>query len=789
MTLGLLVAVLLGADSLMGQPVITYQPPDRAVLLNEPAILRVDAEGGANLRVQWRRENGTLVGSGNAYTIPRVNAGSQGGYYAVAIDATGSSTSRVATLTVHTPVTLIPMQSRWRYDASGNPPAADWASFEYNDSGWPEGQSLLHNEPATLTDPKRTLVTLTNAGGMRIRVHYFRAKFNFTGPKPAYLIANAYVDDGAVFYLNGVEAARLRLPNGPISAEMEASEAREARTDLLAFSGEALVEGANVLAVAVHQHLESEADMVFGMSLAGAAGPPQMPDLLVWPPGKPHFEERLFAEADCAVQEGMVRAGLRRLIRFETQARNAGTGDLVMGDPEGNPEFEFHACHGHHHYRDYVQYRLLDALGQEVTDGGKASFALEDSDRWEPIEANPDPRYNVVNSGIQYGWADIYSYLIPGQWIDVTGVPPGKYQLEIEIDPSRKIAELVETNNITRIEVEIPPVWPVCAGPPANDAFAKAEEIPQAVASVRGNSECATRELSEPMLRDREFYLGDKSIWYRWKASATGTLRLDTEGSNFPTMLAVYEGTNVARLTLVASDRFYSGAGHAARLTAPITAGTEYHIYLGGPYTTGLGINQAAAGEVVLNVNRNGNDLFANAVAIGGAAGMVGGTTRDATREPGEPEHAAGGTRSVWYRWTAPAGGATMFAVAGSDFQSLFTIYTGAWGNLVRVASSTQPILEAEANSTYWIAVEGEQAGGGYFELTWQSSLRFEPPRISGGEIQFAAVLPPNSAVALEKSSDLRTWSLVRQIETAGGLQSFSEPISSEALFYRLRVP
>jgi hypothetical protein len=309
---GWLLAAAVWTANLQAQPTITYQPPDRAVLLNEPVTLRVQAVGGANLRYQWRRENGALVGSGFAYTIPRATASSQGGYYAVALDASGSITSRVATLTVHTPVSLVPMLSRWRYEASGAAPNPDWHRADFDDSRWPEAPSLFHNESATLPEPKRTLLPLANPGGTAIRTYYFRSHFNWTGPElPSYLIANAYIDDGAVFYLNGVELGRLRLPHGPISPDTDATEAREAHADLLAFAAAPLVVGANVLAVEVHQNIASEPDVVFGLSLAAAAGPPQLPDLLVWPPGKPHFEERLFGPGDCAVQEGMVTAGNR----------------------------------------------------------------------------------------------------------------------------------------------------------------------------------------------------------------------------------------------------------------------------------------------------------------------------------------------------------------------------------------------------------------------------------------------------------------------------------------------
>jgi hypothetical protein len=81
------------------------------------------------------------------------------------------------------------------------------------------------------------------------------------------------VDDGAVFYLNGTEVARLRMPDGVITDETPASSAAPGKEpQVLTFSTGSLVRGDNVLAVEVHQTPASSPDFVFGMNLNAVNG-------------------------------------------------------------------------------------------------------------------------------------------------------------------------------------------------------------------------------------------------------------------------------------------------------------------------------------------------------------------------------------------------------------------------------------------------------------------------------------------------------------------------------------
>ncbi len=191
-----------------------------------------------------------------------------------------------------------------------------------------------------------------------------------------------------------------------------------------------------------------------GVSVSAFARPEGV-DLIAWQPAvEPYISIETFTANDCEVQEGMTSPGTHRLLRFNTETRNIGGSDLVMPAPEGDPAFEFAECHGHYHFKGFARYRLLDLEGTEVATGKKVSFCLLDLSRWDP-KANNAARFNCDEQGIQAGWADIYDSGLPGQWIDITEVPPGTYILEITMNPDRILEESNYENNAASVQVVI----------------------------------------------------------------------------------------------------------------------------------------------------------------------------------------------------------------------------------------------------------------------------------------------------------------------------------------------
>jgi len=153
-------------------------------------------------------------------------------------------------------------------------------------------------------------------------------------------------------------------------------------------------------------------------------------------------------------------------------------------------------------------------------------------------------------------------------------------------------------------------------GIPANDTFANATVItltssPTTVVGVNTN---ATKESGEPRHADNS---GGRSVWWRWTAPSVGSVTIDTRGSYYDTTLAVYTGTAVSGLTLVASNddlKLPTTADpthiQASLVTFNATSGTTYRIAVDGfnnGDTDPTDHNGADNGGITLNLAFTGN--------------------------------------------------------------------------------------------------------------------------------------------------------------------------------------
>ncbi|MEQ1859663.1 MAG: Calx-beta domain-containing protein [Chthoniobacteraceae bacterium] len=140
---------------------------------------------------------------------------------------------------------------------------------------------------------------------------------------------------------------------------------------------------------------------------------------------------------------------------------------------------------------------------------------------------------------------------------------------------------------------------------------------------------------------------------------------------------------------------------------------TSFDVILGNPTGALLGgitITRVTIGDFDDNP---ANNEFAARTTLAGASGSSPGTTAGADLEPGEPAH---GFNSVWYSWTAPAGGLATFSLGGTSMMSQPTVavYSGtAIGSLTPVAQGAgSASFVATALTTYVIAItEADQFG------------------------------------------------------------------------------
>jgi Lysyl oxidase len=174
----------------------------------------------------------------------------------------------------------------------------------------------------------------------------------------------------------------------------------------------------------------------------------------------------------------------RALLRIATISANVGTGPVVVlgvdqrdgvysavvqriFDSSGgyldtaSGTFEMSQSHRHVHLEAFEEIRLVGENGQ-VASAKKVSFCLTDV-----LPTSPDVRdapvsidlklfdCGVSQQGINVAMADYYGPALADQFVDVTGLAPGVYTVEIVVDPDGVIVESDEMNNRVRFNISL----------------------------------------------------------------------------------------------------------------------------------------------------------------------------------------------------------------------------------------------------------------------------------------------------------------------------------------------
>lgn len=118
----------------------------------------------------------------------------------------------------------------------------------------------------------------------------------------------------------------------------------------------------------------------------------------------------------------------------------------------------------------------------------------------------------------------------------------------------------------------------VLAAPPVNDNFANATVLTGLPASAGGTNREATVQTGEP---DETEGAGGTSVWWRWTAPVAGWVEINTAGSDFDTILAVYTGNSLTSMDLVGwNDE--SGLTSQSRVRFQAISGTVYLFQIQG---------------------------------------------------------------------------------------------------------------------------------------------------------------------------------------------------------------
>lgn len=264
------------------------------------------------------------------------------------------------------------------------------------------------------------------------------------------------------------------------------------------------------------------------------------------------------------------------------------------------------------------------------------------------------------------------------------------------------------------------------AGAAFSDSFAGRPFFKGVPWEITGSNVGAGTEAGEPV--PEALSPAGHSVWVEWEAASSAYFTLSTCGSAIPTVLALYVGSEVSKLTPEGSVASYDNSqctGVENGLTTLSFTGFNYKVRLdGNSYFVPPAPPPVTEGALKLQIERTPtppNDDFGNAEAIAGAvseepngarfyAASESGYNFNATKQTGEPNHAGDqGGASVWYTWTAPETGVAHFSLCCGTVD-LLALYTGGAVNALTPVQSGKNSIDVPvtAGTTYKVAVDSE---------------------------------------------------------------------------------
>jgi Lysyl oxidase len=181
------------------------------------------------------------------------------------------------------------------------------------------------------------------------------------------------------------------------------------------------------------------------------------------------------------------RLNRRKTMRAEQYVWRQGGGSVRVARV-GRLHYNVNPSHQHWHLQPFEVYELRTLDGQRLVRDHKNGFCLTSDRLTEQVSLGPigtrpvgtthcqrnNPRAKRVVEGIEVGYGDIYSPLREGQYIVVSGVPYGDYDLVNRVNVDHKIREVSYTNNDASLRIRLlPPTVP--GDPPGVKVLASCE--------------------------------------------------------------------------------------------------------------------------------------------------------------------------------------------------------------------------------------------------------------------------------------------------------------------------
>ncbi len=270
------------------------------------------------------------------------------------------------------------------------------------------------------------------------------------------------------------------------------------------------------------------------------------------------------------------------------------------------------------------------------------------------------------------------------------------------------------TGSLT-LKITGPSGTPSCSGGPSNNCFSSPIAASGSSYQNTQSTSGATTESGEPAPCGS---IG-ATVWYTYAPSLSGTITIETTGSNFDTVVAAYTGSTLSGLTNVACNDDISSTNTASKITFSGTAGTTYRIQAGG--------YQSATGSLTLKITGPAsctgpsNNCFSTAIAMTTKPYTNTQSTSGATLETSEPRPCGSIGATVWYTYTPSVTGTITLTTSGSSYDTVLAAYTGSsLTSLTNVACNddTGGTLQSQISFTATAGVTYRIQAGGYNSAT-----------------------------------------------------------------------
>jgi uncharacterized repeat protein (TIGR01451 family) len=201
---------------------------------------------------------------------------------------------------------------------------------------------------------------------------------------------------------------------------------------------------------------------------------------------------------------------------------------------------------------------------------------------------------------------------------------------------------------------------------------------------------------------------------------------VDTVGSNYDTVLAVWTGTWGSLTNVGCHDDISWPGNPQSTLDVAVTSGTTYYVEVAGYYLSSSG-NLTLSADLI---SAPANDDFDNAFTISSTPYTYAQDASLATTAADDPVISCGGpsvhSHSVWYDYTPTASGTLSVDTVGSDYDTVLAVWSGPRGSLTEEACDddggpgqlSSLSLDVVAGTTYHIEVVAyDSTSGGNLTL------------------------------------------------------------------------